>query len=753
MRSTRPFLAQLLQRIVALLVLLIVSFCPLGLLAQNCEDYSDYWHFTGSVWIDNTAAVVVAGNYAYVANADAAEGGGLRVVDISDLAHPVVIGSVETSGTSKGLVVVGDYAYLANNWRMHIVDISTPTDPQLVATFDPPSTGARDVAVWGQYAFLASGSSGIRIISLVDPLDPQQVGQFDTPGMAQNVLANNNRLYIADGSSGLLIYNIRWPSQPKFMGAVDTGTATGVAVGSRFARGSCLYVSDAENGLVIVDVVRPWQPQILNSVPVHGYAEAVAASLRYAYVIDHNIGLQIIDIAGGGSHGITLTVPQYPTFNGLTIRDGTVFLTGGGLTILDPANREQPDPLAVVDLHSSARDLAIKDNFAFVLAGRTNYNLQTVAISDPLDPQINHTLPLALPAGDDATDIAIAGDYGYIAHGNLNYGGGGLLVVDLSPPLDPVIANSIETTDAAQSMHISGNSIYLVDLQNLLVADIADPESPELVATLITPGTAVDVTVSGDFAYIADSEEGLFVADISVTPPVPVTSLAIPGQVLRVSNNGDLVYALSDYHGLFVIDITNPASPEIVGSVDTPGNNPNILFAGLTIAGNFAYVGDARGLQIIDVSNPNDPHLSGTLTTPFATVDLAVAGNNLWLTNSTYTDNGDLRSFWLQCESRQTAVESTPAASCRFDVYPNPFNPRSMLSFVLPHSARVGLELFDMRGLRVRVLLPDSELAAGSHSYTWNGCDDSGRNVASGVYLARLMVDGSEQRMKMVLLR
>jgi len=72
---------------------------------------------------------------------------------------------------------------------------------------------------------------------------------------------------------------------------------------------------------------------------------------------------------------------------------------------------------------------------------------------------------------------------------------------------------------------------------------------------------------------------------------------------------------------------------------------------------------------------------------------------------------------------------------------PNPFNPRTTLRFSLGQTARVQLEIVDARGRAVRLLL-DTPMGAGDHERIWDGRDDAGGAVASGVYRVMLRVDG-----------
>jgi hypothetical protein len=68
---------------------------------------------------------------------------------------------------------------------------------------------------------------------------------------------------------------------------------------------------------------------------------------------------------------------------------------------------------------------------------------------------------------------------------------------------------------------------------------------------------------------------------------------------------------------------------------------------------------------------------------------------------------------------------------------PNPFNPSTTLSFTLPQSGKAELAVYSITGQKIRTLL-NGPISAGAHSVTWDGRDDSGKLVSSGVYLSRL---------------
>ena len=83
---------------------------------------------------------------------------------------------------------------------------------------------------------------------------------------------------------------------------------------------------------------------------------------------------------------------------------------------------------------------------------------------------------------------------------------------------------------------------------------------------------------------------------------------------------------------------------------------------------------------------------------------------------------------------------------------PNPFNPLTTIRYDLPANARVRLSIIDVAGRRVRTLV-DEQQTAGSRSAIWNGRDDAGRAVASGVYF--YVLDAGKERLtrKLVLLK
>jgi parallel beta-helix repeat protein len=84
--------------------------------------------------------------------------------------------------------------------------------------------------------------------------------------------------------------------------------------------------------------------------------------------------------------------------------------------------------------------------------------------------------------------------------------------------------------------------------------------------------------------------------------------------------------------------------------------------------------------------------------------------------------------------------------------YPNPFNPTTAIRFRLNERQKIRLVIFDLNGKMVRTLL-DDELAAGEQTLSWDGRDEQGRFVVSGVYFYELVTGNKIERRKMTLVR
>jgi len=147
-------------------------------------------------------------------------------------------------------------------------------------------------------------------------------------------------------------------------------------------------------------------------------------------------------------------------------------------------------------------------------------------------------------------------------------------------------------------------------------------------------------------------------------------------------------------------------------------------------------------------------------------IDNLAASNSLTLTDNfvikfSHYDNeaiandgfafDDIQVNKLGGGSKEDTPDNICAAEISIDNYPNPFNPTTTISFSLPESGNVEISVFNIKGQQVRTLV-NSQFDKGTHNVVWNGDNETGSSVASGVYLYKLNVNGKDKAVKKCLL-
>jgi len=105
---------------------------------------------------------------------------------MSDPEEPIEAGAFEPPGTYYAVELSGDYASIADGQAgLRIVNITNLENLEEVGAFEPEFGIAHDVAISGQYLYVAYLIAGMRVIDVADPENPRQIGIHDTPDVAQ----------------------------------------------------------------------------------------------------------------------------------------------------------------------------------------------------------------------------------------------------------------------------------------------------------------------------------------------------------------------------------------------------------------------------------------------------------------------------------------------------------------------------------------------------------------------------------------
>jgi hypothetical protein len=105
----------------------------------------------------------------------------------------------------------------------------------------------------------------------------------------------------------------------------------------------------------------------------------------------------------------------------------------------------------------------------------------------------------------------------------------------------------------------------------------------------------------------------------------------------------------------------------------------------------------------------------------------------------TLTINGETERLVLKATAGSVGL---PKEYALYQNYPNPFNPTTKIRYALPIDSKVKAEMYNLLGQRVKTLV-STDQAAGYHTVEWNGTNDQGAPLASGLYMLRLSADGT----------
>ena len=107
------------------------------------------------------------------------------------------------------------------------------------------------------------------------------------------------------------------------------------------------------------------------------------------------------------------------------------------------------------------------------------------------------------------------------------------------------------------------------------------------------------------------------------------------------------------------------------------------------------------------------------------------------------------------CDTKTEPILKKSAVPTQMTItgnYPNPFNPSTTVEFIISEGGNVKLEVYNITGQKVRSLLSDT-MAPGKHTVVWDGRNDAGMDVSSGVYLFRLKMQTTDMTHRMMLVR
>lgn len=657
------------------------------------------------------------------------EGAFLVTADVTDPAAPVELGRLQLPYILTEVTMLDELAFVETDeglWR--IFDLTDPSAPQQIGSMPLPG-GLYDVDFVGDLAYLGTGT-GLHIVDLTDLAAPTIIGTWDDYWSVPHVTVRGDYAYLAAHYGDFQVVDISDPTQP-FTVYSDEFQGYGWDV---VLVGDYAYVVNGH--LRIYDISDPSSPTLHDT---HGFSSAL-------FRIVHEGNLLVGTNHTSSSYVITIDTTEAvnPVELGSLYLGGTLrylVLDAGllyacqntaGLRIIDVSTPETPFLAGAFEVFSVARDVAVSGDYCYLVADRSD--LHVLDVSDPTEPV--HLGRIDLPG--DPMHIVIRDHLAYVSST-----GAGLLILDLADPVQPTLLSSITVPSNPADICLKANVLFIPGGNDgVYIYDITDPAFPEQLGHFDTYDSAIDVAVFNNLASVADCYGGIRVVDVSdLANPVTLGYYGVPLNGTTVEVVPGLAWLGSSR--LVGVDISQPDDPTPIVNSDFTG-----YVNDLVLRDDLAYIAIGSRLRIVDVSHPQFLNELASYEPLRAPAGLALAGDLIYLAT------GVMALTIVRSELGVTVAEDTqpPMPARIVDIYPNPFNPRVTIEFVVGRESPVKVTVHDLAGRLVRTLTL-VYTAGGRGTANWDGRDRNGRAAAAGVYFCRLVtVHGAETR-KMVLVR
>ena len=362
-------------------------------------------------------------------------------------AYPYQVGQVDTPGYAYDLDLLGNYAYVADGSSgLRIIDISNPSSPNEISHLSSASTNYVSIVISGNYAYLAGGYGGLRIINISDPANPVEVGYSITSDYASGICVKDKYAYIAAGTTGLCIFDITNPTAPIEAGSnITQSPAVSVAVS-----GNYVYVSISGNFH-------------------YDYVDLVTHQTLHTYFT--NAGIQIFNISN----------PTKPTLVDFLESDNPIQSNSATFDTYNPGSGLTIDQNILSFVESGTIEV-----YGYGYGGQWTYNntyhpftLYTYVITTTSSLQEIGNISYAI-YGQTGT-ASVVGKYAYLCLGS-----SGFKIIDITKPMNFSELVNINTSGATK-VKLDGKYAYL-----------ADGSGGIRVINVKQPQTNTTVTLSGD---------------------------------------------------------------------------------------------------------------------------------------------------------------------------------------------------------------------------------------------------------------
>ena len=687
--------------------------------------------------------IFIADGYAYIFGANVGAGG-CRILDLADPENPVEVGAWEDSYFHDGFVK-NDTLYGCDiyNGSLYIIDVSDKTNPTTMVEHNYSNYGCHSVWVTDDSKYVITGDEeyggylyifdiqnfdNINMVATWYPDEPEAQNKS-----VHNVLIKDDLLYVSYYVYGTRIVDISDPNNPIEVGYYDwypgqQGLYSGNWGTYPFTENGLIYSTDySGNGLFVMSYPFMGEIEFEELPDTENNVDPITLSVSIDESSDYSVDYSTLMLYWGLNGTITDSTPLTPSGSNYI---GSITPTGQN--------------------------------------GTMHYN---VAFNTMTDERV--TRPYGAPYSSFTFNIGTDNVYPEIE-----------LITDLADQFYP--SGSYEVASiASDNIGISMVELFWQAsngaIQSVICTESYDQEVGVIYEGVlwyenISPGTEISYwTVATDASSQSNQSESelkhfiisdsYVLGDFENEEELDRWELGDWG---RQYVNHDIKWVINDSpSGLYSPNAYNPCY--LIEPLDlTHFNQAYIKFN----SGEILYPGDYGYLQIkrgnttgwstlLTIHTYNDQEI----VERFVNLNSFINESELYirlLMTSNSTDEGQgwfvddiflvLNQDMPPNVNTDSGIINLPDQVQLYANYPNPFNPITNIAFSLSKYYMVDLKIMDIKGRQIRQLL-NNDFAAGRHNVSWNGTNDLGAAVGSGIYFIILRTEGKVLSQKLSLIR
>ena len=701
------------------------------------------YHKVNDLVIENTnySKIEIMNNIAYVAD----HSYGLRIYDISDAAEPVLINSLQLSNDVHCILLDQPTAYLLcySSNTMYILDTQDITAPFVLSQYST-TYPCLDVSVNAYYAFISTHhelnippweEDFIEIVNIEYPDNPLYVDDFIIASYCPTVKITDDIAFIGT-FLGLYVYDFSDINNIVQIDWLDTHNTYSL----KFHNG--LLYFNGSYGLTIIDYSDPSNCQILAEYDEFNFRDCEIIGNRI--YTSSSTRLRVLDITDPLSVyqiGYYLSTNMH---NSVAVSQNYAFInnyynTLNIINVSDPDTPEYHNSIAVPDINEIYKST---DDDLLILRASNYETLEFYNMNDSSNPEFLYSYD------EDGWYCDAFYIDEYIACASFAWR---FYTFDLSDPDELIVQGPTNLNFPPQASYVRGiarknNFIYLTTNNGIILLDVSDVSNPYQILDIEINGYIFDLTIKDNFMYYVNLD-GLQIYDI--TDPLDPIECGFWDSNNRAESftiYNDLVYLADFDGGLKVIDVSNPYDPVLLNTIILNYNSQ--LTIQPIVRDDKLMVIDNRWNEIFvyDLTNPSEPQYISSFRWFKYSNDIELFDNYLYSSQDSELSVLDFTNYLTSSNEHEMIAPSFNLVN-----YPNPFNPTTTIEFSIQNISEVELVIYNIKGQKIKSLLSD-QITAGEHSIVWNGEDDSGKKVSSGIYLYKLIVNDRIEAVKKCLL-